>query len=102
MGNLLCILAHCSGRSEEIIVGDKSHIFDFEQGNVAHVSSLLHRLAMYRAAERTREVVLSLILNVPLHCQLKSRIPNYVRVRRIQNKVSQKKSQLYPHYPPIQ
>jgi threonine aldolase len=38
MGNLLCIMAHCSGRSEEVIVGDKSHIFVLEQGNVAHVS----------------------------------------------------------------
>ena len=42
MGNLLCVLAHCSGRGEEIIAGDKSHIFLLEQGNVAQVSYNSH------------------------------------------------------------
>ena len=42
MGNLLCVLAHCSGRGEEIITGDKSHIFLLEQGNIAQVSYNSH------------------------------------------------------------
>ena len=42
MGNLLCVLAHCSGRGEEIIAGDKSHIFLLEQGNIAQVGCTLN------------------------------------------------------------
>ena len=45
MGNLLCVLAHCSGRGEEIIAGDKSHIFLLEQGNIAQVSASLLEFA---------------------------------------------------------
>ena len=45
MGNLLCVLAHCSGRGEEIITGDKSHIFLLEQGNVAQVSESQCRIS---------------------------------------------------------
>ena len=34
MANLVCLLTHC-GRGEEIILGDKSHIFFYEQGGFA-------------------------------------------------------------------
>ena len=50
MGNLLCVLAHCSGRGEEIITGDKSHIFLLEQGNVAQVSE-----SHFEATERPKK-----------------------------------------------
>ena len=50
MGNLLCVLAHCSGRGEEIIAGDKSHIFLLEQGNIAQV-----RESMFDSLERHKK-----------------------------------------------
>ena len=37
MGNLLCVMSHTWGRGMEILVGDKSHIYIYEQGNVAQV-----------------------------------------------------------------
>jgi threonine aldolase len=37
MGNLISIMAHCWGRGEEIILGDRSHIHVYEQGGVAQV-----------------------------------------------------------------
>jgi len=43
MGNLSSILAHCR-RGDEIILGDKAHIFRFEQGSVAAVGGLLPHL----------------------------------------------------------
>jgi threonine aldolase len=39
MGNLIAMLAHCN-RGEEIIVGNKSHIFQWEGGNVAAVGGI--------------------------------------------------------------
>ncbi|KAB7495704.1 putative low-specificity L-threonine aldolase 2 [Armadillidium nasatum] len=35
MGNLLSILSHCGRRGAEIIVGNNSHIFTYEQANMA-------------------------------------------------------------------
>ena len=35
MGNLIAVLVHCSERGSEIILGDKSHIFYYEQGGIA-------------------------------------------------------------------
>ncbi|EEC20587.1 L-allo-threonine aldolase, putative [Ixodes scapularis] len=37
MGNLASVMAHCNQRGQEILVGDASHIFLNEQGNVAQV-----------------------------------------------------------------
>merc|ERR1712055_611521 len=35
MGNLIAILLHCGKRGAELIAGDKSHIFCYEQGGAA-------------------------------------------------------------------
>jgi len=43
MGNLLCILAQCSRRGSEIIVGDESHIHIYEQGNSATIGGVHSR-----------------------------------------------------------
>ncbi|XP_054722349.1 LOW QUALITY PROTEIN: uncharacterized protein LOC129232133 [Uloborus diversus] len=45
MGNLAAIMSHCWTRGQEILVGDESHIFLYEQGGVSqlgnvHVSAL--------------------------------------------------------------
>lgn len=32
MGNLLAIMVHCNFRGSEVIVGDSSHVFMYEQG----------------------------------------------------------------------
>lgn len=37
MGNLISVMTHCWGRGQEIILGDKSHIHLYEQGNIAQV-----------------------------------------------------------------
>ncbi len=39
MANLVCLLAHC-GRGDEIILGDQSHIFYYEQGSSAAVGGI--------------------------------------------------------------
>jgi threonine aldolase len=39
MGNLVCQMAHC-GRGDEMILGDKSHIFFFEQGGSAAIGGI--------------------------------------------------------------
>ena len=33
-------MAHCPGRGDEILVGDKAHMTLFEQGGIAQVSSV--------------------------------------------------------------
>jgi len=35
MGNLICVLSHCTGRGQELLLGDLSHIHYYEQGGVA-------------------------------------------------------------------
>ncbi|CAG0915478.1 unnamed protein product [Notodromas monacha] len=35
MGNLLAVMTHCCSRGSEVILGDKSHIFLYEQGGYA-------------------------------------------------------------------
>jgi threonine aldolase len=40
MGNLTALLTHCSGRGEEIIVGDQAHIYIFEGGGSAVVGGI--------------------------------------------------------------
>ncbi len=42
MGNLICQLAHCN-RGDEMIVGDKAHIFFYEQGSSAAVGGIHSR-----------------------------------------------------------
>ena len=39
MGNLISVMSHCWGRGLEIILGDKSHIHNYEQGGIAQVRS---------------------------------------------------------------
>jgi len=42
MGNLVSILAHC-GRGDELICGDQSHIFFYEQGGMSALASVQPR-----------------------------------------------------------
>lgn len=35
MSNLICVLTHCTGRGDEVLLGDESHISHYEQGGVA-------------------------------------------------------------------
>ncbi|HRA64600.1 MAG TPA: GntG family PLP-dependent aldolase, partial [Caldilinea sp.] len=39
MGNLIAVLSHC-GRGDEMILGDQSHIFHYEQGGAAAVGGV--------------------------------------------------------------
>jgi len=40
MGNLASLLAHC-GRGDEVIMGDKAHIFQHEQGGLAALGGIM-------------------------------------------------------------
>ncbi|KAK7870313.1 hypothetical protein R5R35_003704 [Gryllus longicercus] len=40
MANLIAIMRHCNQRGSEIIVGDSSHIFKYEQGNSAQIAGV--------------------------------------------------------------
>ncbi|CAH1795734.1 unnamed protein product [Owenia fusiformis] len=40
MGNLISVMTHCQGRGQELICGDKSHVFLYEQGGVAHLAGI--------------------------------------------------------------
>lgn len=40
MGNLLSIMAHCPGRGEEVLLGHKSHVHVYEQGNIASLAGI--------------------------------------------------------------
>jgi len=40
MGNLVAIMTHCSGRGDEIIVGNKAHIFRYETGSASVVGGV--------------------------------------------------------------
>lgn len=42
MGNLVALLAHC-GRGDEVILGDRSHTFLFEQGGMAALGGITPR-----------------------------------------------------------
>jgi len=44
MGNLICVLLHCSERGSEFIVGDESHIYIYEQGGSATLGSVHPRV----------------------------------------------------------
>jgi threonine aldolase len=43
MGNLLAALVHCHARGAEMILGDQSHIFFYEQGNAAQFGGVHSR-----------------------------------------------------------
>ncbi|CAH3170038.1 unnamed protein product, partial [Porites evermanni] len=40
MGNLVSVMAHCSGRGDELFVGDIAHITIWEQGGVAQIAGV--------------------------------------------------------------
>lgn len=40
MGNLLAIMVHCNGRGEEVIAGNMSHTFLYEQGGAAQLGGV--------------------------------------------------------------
>ena len=51
MGNLVALLAHC-GRGDEVIVGDESHIVNYEQGGASSLGGMvLHTVPTTRAGE---------------------------------------------------
>lgn len=54
MGNLTSVLAHC-GRGDEMILGDKSHIFRSEQGGAAALGSV-HPMAIRNQADGTLDL----------------------------------------------
>lgn len=41
MANLIAIMVHCNKRGSEAFVGNKSHIYKYEQGGAAHVAGVL-------------------------------------------------------------
>uniref|UniRef100_T1J1U7 Aromatic amino acid beta-eliminating lyase/threonine aldolase domain-containing protein n=1 Tax=Strigamia maritima TaxID=126957 RepID=T1J1U7_STRMM len=43
MGNLIAVMVHCDRRGMEVLLGDQSHIFLFEQGGVAQVGGIHSR-----------------------------------------------------------
>ena len=43
MSNLTALMCHASGRGEEVILGDRSHISVWEQGNIASVGGIYPR-----------------------------------------------------------
>ena len=43
MGNLICVLTHCSARGEEALIGEWSHISIFEQGGMAQFGGVHSR-----------------------------------------------------------
>jgi len=51
MGNLVAMLTHCN-RGEEIIVGDKAHIFRWEGGNVAALGGI-HPYVLHNQSDGT-------------------------------------------------
>ena len=38
MSNLIAVMCHCNERGSEMFVGDKAHIFLYEQGGASYVS----------------------------------------------------------------
>lgn len=54
MGNLTSVLAHC-GRGDEMILGDKSHIFRSEQGGAAALGGV-HPMAIRNQADGTLDL----------------------------------------------
>ena len=44
MGNLICIMTHCPGRGDEMLLGDDSHISHYEQGGASFVGGIHPRI----------------------------------------------------------
>ncbi|GAB1607620.1 probable low-specificity L-threonine aldolase 2, partial [Argonauta hians] len=44
MANLLSNMSHCEERGLEIIIGDQSHIANYEQGNIAQIAGIFSRV----------------------------------------------------------
>lgn len=67
MGNLVCQMAHC-GRGDEMILGDKSHIFYYEQGGSAAIGGI-HPRAVTNQSDGTLlpEDILSAIRTDDVH-----------------------------------
>ena len=68
MGNLICVMTHCWGRGEEIILGDKSHIHIYEQGGIAQVKKQCTAVATYdhtALCKTTPEMVIA--VNMEIH-----------------------------------
>lgn len=40
MGNILAVMAHCQKRGAELFVGDNTHLYLYEQANMAQVRLL--------------------------------------------------------------
>ncbi|XP_071960828.1 uncharacterized protein [Antedon mediterranea] len=40
MANLISVMSHCPGRGEEVILGDQSHIFIWEQGGISQLAGV--------------------------------------------------------------
>ena len=40
MGNLLCLMVHCNGRGEELIIGGDQHVYVYEQGHFMQFASI--------------------------------------------------------------
>ena len=43
MGNLICVMTHCSRRGDEVLLGDKCHVSQYEQGGVASIGGVHSR-----------------------------------------------------------
>ncbi|XP_077300476.1 uncharacterized protein LOC143921178 [Arctopsyche grandis] len=41
MANLISIMVHCNKRGTEVLVGDKSHIFKYEQGGASQIAGVM-------------------------------------------------------------
>lgn len=46
MGNLIAVLVHCRQRSSEALLGDRSHIFLYEQGGLAQIGGVHPRTVL--------------------------------------------------------
>lgn len=44
MANLISVMVHCSRRGDEVLLGEKSHISNFEQGGVASIGGVHPRM----------------------------------------------------------
>ncbi|XP_075701827.1 uncharacterized protein LOC142665903 isoform X2 [Rhinoderma darwinii] len=43
MGNLISVMVHCPVRGSEVLVGDESHLYFYEQGSAAQVAGVFSR-----------------------------------------------------------
>ena len=57
MSNLLSVMVHCNERGSEMFLGDKSHIFLYEQGGASFVSSCLVVLVLVKTNYFLFEIV---------------------------------------------